>query len=136
MDVLDHITKVEYEAFARMQENLNQSIRVPLADRLRGTLIIQFMRAPVRVRVPAAVAAAVLPGNSASLPTLTSEWTNSQSQLEEWLGRLEKDPRSLAGFRHPVSGWMTVSQGLSFLAAHVQHHRFQLARIKRQLARK
>jgi len=134
LDVLDHIAKTQAEAFAGMQENHDQPIRVSLPDRLRGTFIIQFMRTPLRVRVPASVAAAVLPDHSANFIALKRDWNHSQSQLKQWLSNLKSDPHSLTGFQHPVSGWMTVSLGLRFLAAHVRHHRYQLGRIKRQLA--
>ena len=127
LDVLDHLAKTQCEAFARMRENLNQPVRLPFRDRPRTSL---------RVRVPASVAATVLPESSADFVAVRCNWNSSQSQLKEWLSRLEKDPRSLAGFRHPVSGWMSVTQGLRFLAAHVRHHRYQLARLKRQLAQK
>jgi len=136
VDVLDHVAKTERAVFASMRENFNQPIRISLPDRLCGAFIIQFMRTPLRVRVPDRVAAAILPDGTADFTPLRRTWNASQAELKEWLSRLEKDPRSLVGFEHPVSGWMSVSQGLGFLASHVRHHRYQLVRIMRQLEQK
>ncbi len=136
VDVLDHVAKTERAAFASMLENFNQPIRISLTDRLCGAFIIQLMRTPIRVRVPDRVAAAILPDGTADFTAVRRTWNDSQAELKEWVSRLETDPRSLAGFKHPVSGWMSVSQGLSFLASHVRHHRYQLVRIMHQLERK
>ena len=136
VDVLDHVAKTERAAFASMRENVNQPFRISLPERLRGAFIIQFMRTPIRVRVPDRVAAAILPDGTADFTAVRRTWNDSQAELKEWLSRLEKDPRSLVGFEHPVSGWLSVSQGLSFLASHVRHHRYQLVRIMRQLEQK
>jgi hypothetical protein len=136
VDVLDHVAKTERAAFVRMRENFNQPIRISLPDRLCGAFIIRIMRTPLRVRVPDKVAAAILPDGTADFTTVRCTWNDSQAELKEWLSRLETDPRSLAGFQHPVSGWMSISQSLNFLASHVRHHRYQLVRIMRQLEQK
>jgi uncharacterized damage-inducible protein DinB len=130
LQVLDHIIRTERGILAEMQQNVRQCDRVPLVHRVTSDLLILLMRSPARVKVPGLVSRVILPGNEVDLPELTTAWNDSQSQLEKWANELRGNQTRFAGFRHPVSGWMSVLQAIQFLAAHVLHHRYQLRRIR------
>ena len=56
----------------------------------------------------------------------------------DWRSTLEQLPSELAThdlFKHPVAGKLTLLQGIRFMATHVQHHRKQILRTIRQVAR-
>lgn len=134
LEVLDHVVKAERGILADIQRNLVQANYVPLSHRIRSDLLILFMRTPARVRVPGALAPAVLPGIDLNLPTLIATWNDSQIRIRQWLEEFRGNSHEMAAFYHPVSGWMNVSQALSFIAAHTRHHRYQLARIRKNSA--
>ena len=133
LEVLDHVVKAERGILADIQWNLVGANHVPLSDRIGSNLLIWFMRTPLRVRVPGPLSP-VLPGTDSDLPTLVATWSDSQTRIEEWLKDFRIDTHAMAAFHHPVSGWMTASQALSFLAAPSRHHRYQLVRIRRNPA--
>ena len=133
LEVLDHVVKAERGILADIQWNLVRANHVSLSDRIRSELLIRFMRTPLRVRVPGPLSQ-VLPGTDADLPTLIATWSDSQTRIQELLKDFRIDTHAMAAFHHPVSGWMTASQALSFLAAHTRHHRYQLVRIRRNPA--
>ncbi len=131
LQVLDHVVRTERGILAEMQQNVPQCDRVPLVHRVKSDLLILLMRSPARVRVPSLVAPVILPGYEPDLLKLTGAWNDTQTQFGLWVGELRENQTAYAGFRHPVSGWMSVSQAVMFLAAHVRHHRYQLGRIRR-----
>jgi hypothetical protein len=130
LQVLDHVVRTERGILAEMQQNVRRCDRMPFADRVKGDLLILLMRSPARVRVPGLVAPVILPGYEPDLSELTAAWNDTQTQLGQWIGELHENETAYAGFRHPVSGWMSVLQAVMFLAAHVRHHRYQLGRIR------
>jgi hypothetical protein len=133
LEVLDHVVKAERGILADIQWNLVQAKEVPLSHRVRSDLLIWFMHTPLRVRVPGPLSA-VLPGTDFDLPMLIATWNDSQTRFGDWLKDFRGDAHAMAAFHHPVSGWMTASQALRFLAAHTRHHRYQLLRIRRNPA--
>lgn len=83
-----------------------------------------------RVRIKAPVES-VLPTGELPWHALLSRWEEQRRGLEEWLlsvvpGILQ-DPR----FRHPIVGWLTIPQALTFAADHLEHHYHQIERVGR-----
>ena len=83
-----------------------------------------------RVRIKAPVEA-VLPTGELPWYALLSRWEEQRRGLEEWLLSVDpgllQDPR----FRHPIVGWLTVPQALTFTADHLEHHYPQIERFER-----
>ncbi|HMG84897.1 MAG TPA: DinB family protein [Terracidiphilus sp.] len=131
LQVLDHVIRTERGILAEIQKNVRQCDRVAFVHRVKSDLLILLMRSPARVKVPGLVSRVILPGNEIDLVELIAAWNESQTQLEQWASELRENQTGYAGFRHPVSGWMSVLQAIMFLAAHVRHHRYQLGRIRR-----
>jgi uncharacterized damage-inducible protein DinB len=131
LEVLDHVVKTESAFLAEMSKASAGSGRRPgLPDRMRGVALVTMMSLPVRVKVPAA-AAMVLPDTLCEWNELRIAWDTVRARLLAWIEQnaASVDDRGLV--RHPVSGWLSLSQSLAFLAAHLQHHRYQLQRIQR-----
>jgi len=89
------------------------------------------LKAGVRIKVPVE---AILPTGELPWHALLSRWEEQRRGLEEWL--LSVDPRILQAprFRHPIVGWLTVPQALTFAADHLEHHYPQLDRLGRASA--
>jgi hypothetical protein len=95
---------------------------------MRAVLLLGIKyRAPVDV---------ILPRRDVGWEDLQSRWEVERGKLKEWLERsdpaIHPDPR----FRHPLAGWLTVPQTVTFVADHLDHHLQQLGRIERLLARR
>ncbi len=83
-----------------------------------------------RVRIKAPVES-VLPTGELPWHALLSRWEEQRRGLEHWL--LSADPGILRDprFRHPIVGWLTVPQALTFAADHLEHHYPQIERFGR-----
>jgi uncharacterized damage-inducible protein DinB len=121
LDVLDHLSKVEQNILNAIKLNLPHGQAIPLKDRIAGT----FIKVPPGSKVH--------PDPTPHLPTITQRWTKAQNEMAELLTTLSPSQKQTGLFQHPVSGWMTISQTLDFLHAHLRHHEYQLATIKRAL---
>lgn len=127
-EVIDHIAKVERGIVAAAQRGLLKPHRIGLRDRLGFLFIERIFLSPRRVKVPAS-APQILPEPDVNLLTARLRWDESRNQLAQLLAQTAPEQMREGVFQHPVSGWMSVPQILRFFSVHVEHHRFQLARL-------
>jgi hypothetical protein len=99
-----------------------------LRDRIGAIFTIGLMLSPMRVKAPAS-ATAILPQTTEDPAETALRWKEVRTEMADLLGRLRTDQLGCGLFRHPVSGWMTIQQALTFLSAHMQHHIYQLNRL-------
>ena len=129
LDVLDHLVKVEKAFLRTVQNNLPDGHPVTYKDRIGALFIIGVMRSPMHVKVPAS-ATTVLPGTTTDSRTLSNKWDETRGEMAGLLTALLPSQFRAGLFRHPVSGWMTVSQAMAFLSAHLRHHGYQLNKLR------
>ncbi len=126
--MLDHVVKTEAAILNAMQSRQAARMTVPLPDRTRGWLLTLLFLTPAQVKAPASVQA-IVPGARPDLAALTETWTGTRLELAAFLAPFTRQQLPLAIFQHPVAGWMSLPRTLSFLHAHIVHHRFQLRRL-------
>jgi hypothetical protein len=101
----------------------------PRGQGLRFLLLRAALKGGVRIKAPVE---GILPTGELPWHALLSRWEAQRRALEEWLlgadPRILKDPR----FRHPIVGWLTVPQALTFGADHLEHHLAQVGRLERR----
>jgi len=129
IEVLDHLVKVESEVIKAARRGLLNPHSIGVRDRLGFLFLDRVFRSRTRVKVPRS-ATRVLPDLTCTLDTLRERWLGTRTDLARLLAQVEPAELELGVFRHPVSGWMSVPQILRFFSAHIQHHGYQLARIR------
>jgi hypothetical protein len=134
LDVLDHVVKVENAWVGAVGANLAGNRSVTLWNRIAGFMVICITRSPMRVKVPAGAASRVLP-EPTDLATITKDWATARQEMGRVLHEISGGQLRCGVFKHPVSGWMTASQSLNFLCAHLRHHVYQLERLERKTRR-
>ncbi len=80
-------------------------------------------QAPARLAPPTAEP-------TADLTALRAEWAALRTRLAAAVAAMPATHRGRTVFQHPRAGWLTLNQTLGFLADHVAHHRFQVARLR------
>ena len=96
---------------------------------LRARVLDRLMRSDVRVAMPPAFAPQIAPTGA---PFAESRAALADAQVA-WREIAESLPPAMAlsgVFRHPVSGPLTFAGTLGFAAAHLDHHRRQVERIR------
>ena len=127
--VLDHIVKTESSIIALTRHNLPKPHRIHLRDRAGVALIDRIFQSDRKVKVPPS-ASRILPDPDITLEAVVQSWNTARGDLASLLAEATPDQREGGVFRHPIGGWMNLPQVLRFFFVHVQHHGFQLARLR------
>jgi hypothetical protein len=132
-NVLDHVIRVEESVIEDIQANVATRRTVTMRDHLGALLVNCVMRSPMRIAVPDS-ATMVLPTGISDLAELKVQWAKTRWNMSALLHSLSADELHCGLFRHPVAGWMTMPETMTFCSAHLAHHVFQLNRLRRASA--
>jgi hypothetical protein len=132
LQVLDHLVKIEEGMLRGAKEQLPRHIAVSFRERLQGRMMCALMETPVRVKVPPG-AEAVLPDAGLDFGGIIARWDKTRDEWRAFLATFPSAHSAHGVFHHPVSGWMTLALTLKFASSHLAHHRYQLARIRRNI---
>jgi len=127
LDVTEHLVLAEERSLLGVLKGPRAGARVTLATHARMALVRLVLMAGIRVQVRIT---GVHPEGTHSFEALESRWTTARHGLVTAYASL--DARAAAGprFRHPLTGWVSAGEGLSFLAIHIRHHTRQVRRIR------
>lgn len=128
-DVADHLAKAEsgQVEIVRRQVAAPRPLGPPSAT--RRWLVERLMRSGARVRMPAAVAPRVAPTGVA----FETSRAALAAAADGWRALAAAFPPAMADagvFKHPAAGPLTLRGTVCFAAAHLDHHRRQIERIR------
>ena len=131
LGVLDHLRKTELAVLHSCESNLkSQKHSVTPFERTKAVVLLAVMRLPIKLKVPEPVSF-VRPGHVSSLQTVLDSWLAQRLLLKEFMGALTTSVEHVGFVFHPAVGWMDLRATMSFLSVHLQHHEYQLRRIKK-----
>jgi uncharacterized damage-inducible protein DinB len=130
LEVLDHVIRVEAAAIGAVRAEAGTGRRISWIDRGRGVMVRLVLVTPIRLKVPAG-APGVVPKAPPTFSRCVQRWQRIREELGTLLRQLPEPDRQCGLMRHPVSGWMNAAETVQFLAAHLEHHRYQIARLRR-----
>lgn len=128
LGVTEHLVLAEEKSVLGMQKAVPPSPRVSPVAHFRMAMVRLVLRSNFRVRVPTS---RVLPTGTVPLDELTARWLEARRRLESLVATITEADAGRARFLHPIGGWVSASEGVGFLAAHIAHHERQLRRIRR-----
>ncbi len=89
--------------------------------------VFVILRFGIRVRNPAPP---TTPDRDIAFEELEPLWAAERARLQALVATMDDAALRSAGFKHPISGPLTVAESLDFLACHLEHHLRQLDRIR------
>jgi hypothetical protein len=125
--LVDKLTTEYVEKKTQQPEMLRQAA---FSNMYRFILLKLAMKSGMKFQAP--VVAATVP-ESASLPSLRRQWDVVRFQLEDVLTGMQQPMLDKCVFKHPRAGYPTISQTLSFLQDHFDHHLTQIQHLKQAL---
>ena len=129
LEIAEHVYRTERSVLRGVSKQLdpeNERRNIGEPSRARFIALIVALRSPAKFKVPPN-AAAVVPGEMA-YEEIRADWTSFQAQWESIMANFPTEFESVGLTRHPVSGPMTLGQGLQFLAVHAARHLRQFER--------
>ncbi len=133
--IVGHLLMVEQFTIRYVQRKMQREELLSasvLANAVHHLLLKLALLSPLKFKAPAAVA--TVPPN-AEFSVLRHRWDETRFELEDLLTDMPPFVFDKYLFKHPLAGPLTISQTLSFLEDHFDHHLHQIARIKRRLTR-
>lgn len=129
VQVIEHLVLAEEATLKTFHEGPPPTAAVTLRSRAILQFIYAIFRLGIRVKVPVrALAPAAAP-----LRELETRWQDTRVAIATFLEQRTAPELTEPRFRHPVAGWLTLVQGLDFLARHIGHHERQVGRIRKAL---
>ncbi len=129
-DVAQHLALVDGRTTRALTER-----RVSGVTRRRAVDVVFWMRVldliwitNVRVKMPVK---GVAPDPAVTLDDAAARWANSRAALRAYLETIDEAASRALVNKHPVGGYMDISETLRFLEKHHDHHLHQVARLKR-----
>ena len=101
------------------------------ASRAKFLALIVALRSPKKFKVPKSASAAAPTGMA--YDEIREDWLSFPTRWEAILRSIPKDLLDVGLIRHPISGPMTLSQCLQFLAVHTVRHFKQLKRAVKEI---
>ena len=127
--VIVHFAVVEEGLLAYLRKKTQYGGHGPVGASapFRLALLNLALRSPLKFKAPALVAHAP----QVSMAEAQDRWERARADLYEAFGALPDEALGHGLIKHPSAGRFTPRQGLSFISAHIGHHKRQLARILR-----
>lgn len=128
-----HLLLVDKVMMQYVQHKLAQQDKLrsaALSHSIRSLLLKLALQSGKRYKAPPMVA--TVP-DYAALAALRQEWDDIRFMLEDVLTDIPPQHLDKCLFRHPYAGPLTISQALTFLQDHFNHHHRAISLLKRQL---
>lgn len=131
--IVSHLIQVEQLTINYMQHKSQKQdnlANASFASSLRSLILKLALQSGRKYKAPEVVA--VVP-ELASLQMLRQEWDHIRFTLEDVLTELPEHLSNKCLFKHPSVGPLSVSQTLTFLQDHFDHHLQQIHKLKLNL---
>ncbi|HNM32084.1 MAG TPA: DinB family protein [Chitinophagales bacterium] len=127
--VLYHCGMAERETINNIVKNLQAhptKIKENLRSKINGSLLMVFLRLPLKFKAPKIVS--TVPENI-SFDSLKNDYDKSTDDFKKLLQDFPNELRDKLIFKHPIVGLLTIEQTVGFLAEHYLHHEKQLDKL-------
>lgn len=130
-----HLLLVDKATMGYMQHKILLQDALPTSSfshSFKSLLLKLVLQSGKKYKAPPSVA--TVPEH-AKLPELRQEWDDIRFKLEDVLTDIPPQLLDKCLFRHPYAGPLSISQTLTFLQDHFDHHLRAIYRLKKQLVR-
>ncbi|MEM6783741.1 MAG: DinB family protein [Bacteroidota bacterium] len=127
-ELVHHLVLVDQGMGGSIRYYLDQPPRELVASAPVKVLAMRaFFALPLRVRIPAQVAA-ITPRDTPDFETLAADWETARADLHAMLEAVPRERLKAVAFKHPLGGRMSLLDAVAFIGWHQDHHRKQLRR--------
>jgi uncharacterized damage-inducible protein DinB len=132
LDIVEHLIIIEELVLRSLGTRPGP---LPPAARLRGALRLAvlrlYLRAGGKIQAPTR---AIFPRGSVTLAELRERWDRTGAGYRAALESFDRSDLVRPMMKHPIIGKLTPVQTLTFLDAHLSHHRRQIERLRTSIA--
>ena len=133
--IVAHLIQVEQLTMGYIQKKLAEESELQessLKNMVSAVLLKLALNSGMKFKAPKV--AATVP-DTVTLNALHTQWDATRYKLEDLLTELPQALLDKCLFRHPYAGMLSISQTLTFIQDHFNHHLAQINHLKQQLTK-
>lgn len=133
LEISHHLFLVESNTLQAVEKQISSSeetASLGIMSKIRLWFLKRILNGSIRVKVPVAK---VLPRSDVTFQEIKDGWRHFHSSWPAIIDGFDPKRANQRVFRHPVAGWMSLSQTVEFLLTHMEHHMAQVARTRKKL---
>jgi hypothetical protein len=124
-----HVIKAEQLTTLSLNKNLqlkNNLKKSGFTSLIMDALLSFALKSKIKFKAPAIVAK--MPDNY-DFDELMKKWNTIRASLKNYVDNFPEDCLRKVIYRHPIAGWLNLSQTLNFLQNHFDHHKPQIIKL-------
>ncbi len=124
-----HIIKSEQLTIISLGKNLQLKDRLKKSSfisTVRSMSLTYVLKSGIKIKAPAIVAN--MPENY-DFDELMKKWQTIRTSLKDYIDKFPAEYLNKEIYKHPIAGWLNLSQTLIFLQNHFDHHKIQIERL-------
>ena len=119
----EQLTTLSLNKNLQLRENLKKSGLISLIMDASLSLVL---KSKIKFKAPAIIAK--MPDNY-DFDELMKKWNTIRASLKNYVDNFPEDCLRKVIYRHPIAGWLNLSQTLNFLQNHFDHHKPQIIKL-------
>lgn len=127
-EVVEHLVIAEERGLRGLEKERPADLGSRFGAGVKIRLLTLLAPLPFRVKAPSK---GLLPTGIPELGDLAVRWGEARCKLAGVLDAIPPETLADRRWKHPIAGWLDAREWLAFIYAHVDHHRAQMARIRK-----
>jgi hypothetical protein len=119
----EQLTTLSLNKNLQLKDNLKKSGFISL---VRDASLGLVLKSKIKLKAPAIVAK--MPDNY-DFEELMKKWETIRVSLKNYLDNFPENYLRKEIYKHPIAGWLNLSQTLNFLQNHFDHHKVQIIKL-------
>ena len=124
-----HVIKAEQLTTLSLNKNLqlkNNLKKSGFTSLIMDALLSFALKSKIKFKAPAIVAK--MPDNY-DFDELIKKWNTTRVSLKNYVDNFPEDYLRKVIYKHPIAGWLNLTQTLNFLQNHFDHHKPQIIKL-------
>lgn len=119
--LFQHLMEVEQETFYMIEKSATsvKSKPVGFKKKIYSFMLNKYLKSKKKFQIPSVLSQ---PTNDISKEEITDKWNSIHLKSQDVISNFDGSKKKLGVFKHPKTGWLNISQSMSFLRFHQQHH--------------
>lgn len=133
--VIIHLSMTEMQILGYIQKRMSKGALQPATIRSwsRYMVVKLALRYRKKIKAPRQV---ISPPEEVAFAEAVKDWEQTRAKWQQALSQIPAQFMNKELFKHPLMGYITISQTLSFMTEHVLHHIAQIKRIGKAVGKK
>ena len=131
LQVLRHLVTAESQSLIIIKRKISRAEELPnvnIQTKIRAFLLKIALALPIKFKAPKV---AHVNEEYPDFDRMREEWSGIRNDFKKFLINLDENNFKKTVYQHPRAGFLTLKQAIVFMEDHIEHHRKQIDRIRR-----